>query len=351
MNIIARYIARRFLFWWLLCAASLVGLFSFFDLAAQIDDLEAGYQLADALTYVALKVPGCFIETAPPAILLAGVTTLGIFAEHRELLAIQAAGITSARIAWHILKPALAILLLLMLMGQFVAPPLEQRAWILRKQGRSQTGTFLPHAGFWTRQGRQFVNLRPGTAAQAIEIYRFDAAGQLETLVQAPGFQPDDSDHWVLRRARITHFTKREMTRHTAAELRIPRLLSATETRELNLPAQTLSFTELSAVIKNLQKRQQYTGSYRVVWWQKLTLPLLSLSMLALAFPFTLGRPYQEGLGWRIMVGAIIGVLGYFIHQVFVNLGLLWSWPAPLTVLMPGVIFLLAVPLLRQRHR
>ncbi|MBN2231256.1 MAG: LPS export ABC transporter permease LptG [Deltaproteobacteria bacterium] len=356
MNLIARHIARRFFFWWLLCGLLLVGLFSLFDLAAQIDDLEAGYRLADALLYVALKVPGRFIETAPPAILLAGVATLGIMAEHQELLALQAAGIGTARIAWQIVKPALAVLLLLMLAGQFIAPPMEQRAWVIREQGRSQTGTFLPNTGFWVRRGRQFINLRPDrtghAAGRAIEIYRFAGDGRLESLIQAPEVSLDNDNEWILHRARTRHFDGGNggIIRASDPEIRIQPPLTGTETRIFNLPARTLSFSELHALIGRLRERRQYAGTFRTVFWQKLTQAPLALAMLALAFPFTLGRPRQMGLGWRIMVGAVTGVLGYFIHQVFVNLGLLWSWPAPLTAIVPIGVFLLAAPLLRPRR-
>jgi lipopolysaccharide export system permease protein len=355
MNLIARYIARRFLFWWLMCGLLLVGLFSLFDLAAQIDDLEAAYRLPDALLYVIMKVPGRFIETAPPAILLAGVTALGILTEHQELLALQAAGISPRRIFWQIVKPALAVLLILMLAGQYIAPPLEQRAWILRAAGRSQTGTFLPHTGFWLRQGRQFINIRPDSTGhpsrRAIVIYRFDADGRLESLIQAPEVTPNGDKHWLLHHARTTSFDggNNEILRRTDTEIRIPRPLTGAESRIFNLPAQTLSFTQLHDLIGLLDARRQYAGICRMVFWQKITLPLLALAMLVLAFPFTLGRPRQVGLGWRIMVGTVTGVLGYFIDQVFINLGLLWSWPAPVTAFIPIGVFLLTAPLLRPR--
>jgi len=69
--------------------------------------------------------------------------------------------------------------------------------------------------------------------------------------------------------------------------------------------------------------------------------PLLVLAMILLAIPFTFSIPRAPGLGSRLAVGVIVGLLTYIIYQIILNLGLLFSLNVPLTTLAPPLLLLL----------
>ena len=65
----------------------------------------------------------------------------------------------------------------------------------------------------------------------------------------------------------------------------------------------------------------------------KLGQPILTLAMILLAVPFTFSAPRSPGMGSRLAVGVIVGLLTWISYQIMVNLGLLFALSAPVTAL------------------
>ena len=70
--------------------------------------------------------------------------------------------------------------------------------------------------------------------------------------------------------------------------------------------------------------------------WQKLGRPLLTLAMILFAVPFTFAQPRSPGLGGRLAIGAVVGLLIYVSNQIIANLGLLLAGNVMLTTLLPS---------------
>jgi lipopolysaccharide export system permease protein len=68
---------------------------------------------------------------------------------------------------------------------------------------------------------------------------------------------------------------------------------------------------------------------------------ILTLAMILLAVPFTFSAPRSPGMGSRLAVGVIVGLLTWISYQIMVNLGLLFALSAPVTALGLPVAFVL----------
>ncbi len=78
-----------------------------------------------------------------------------------------------------------------------------------------------------------------------------------------------------------------------------------------------------------LQETGQPSSEYRLALWEKLGQPILTLAMILLAVPFTFSAPRSPGMGSRLAVGVIVGLLTWISYQIMVNLGLLFALSAP----------------------
>lgn len=77
----------------------LVALVDFFTFADELGDLGKGkYDLGKVVQFVILTSPRVLYELMPSAALVGGLVTLGGLANGRELMAMQAAGASRARI-------------------------------------------------------------------------------------------------------------------------------------------------------------------------------------------------------------------------------------------------------------
>ncbi|EQB8114936.1 hypothetical protein ACYUPO_001724 [Escherichia coli] len=65
-----------------------------------------------------------------------------------------------------------------------------------------------------------------------------------------------------------------------------------------------------------------------------------------LAVPFTFSAPRSPGMGSRLAVGVIVGLLTWISYQIMVNLGLLFALSAPVAALGLPMAFVLAALIL-----
>jgi lipopolysaccharide export system permease protein len=80
---------------------------------AQFKDIGTGrYHSVDAFRYVLLTTPQRWFDLLPVATLLGSVIGLGLLADHRELLAMQAAGLRPGRICLPVLVVGLMFMIL-----------------------------------------------------------------------------------------------------------------------------------------------------------------------------------------------------------------------------------------------
>jgi len=353
MRTLNRYIGVRAARGWLLVGSVLVVLFSIFELVAQLDDVGKGsYGIHNVLIYVACTVPGRVLELASPSILLGTIVALGTLDGGKELLAMRASGISTGRIAWSVLRVGSLAILGFLLVAQFVVPTLEQQARLQRKLALTRVGTLLPSGGFWTLDNNRFVNVRamlPGGTLGDVEIYEFDEDGELRTFTRAGEAQIKPDGQWVLSYVTQSIWTQRGTSSRTLPSLTLDRLLTLHQVNVLSLPPEALSLSDLLRFVRILEGRGQNAQRYRMVFWQKLALPLNVFAMILLAVPFAIGKARETGLGWRVLVGSILGIAYYFLTQALGYFGLLMELnPAAIAILPALFILFVAYSLLKK---
>ena len=113
MKTLDRHIGLSFLRSFLLIFAILVTLFSLLELMSQLDDVGKGnYQVKDVLIFIGLTLPRRMLELMPISTLLGSVIALGILADHGELLAMQAGGVSVRRICSSVFATGTILILL-----------------------------------------------------------------------------------------------------------------------------------------------------------------------------------------------------------------------------------------------
>ncbi|MEJ2202067.1 MAG: LPS export ABC transporter permease LptG [Desulfuromonadaceae bacterium] len=347
MKILNRYLARHFLYSWLVVNLILAGLFSLLELVKQLDQVGEGrYHLADALLYVTLTLPGRMLDLTPPSALLGSIIALGVMAKHLELMALRMNGISIQRVGWAVVRPAVVALLTLLLGTQFIIPKLEQTAWTHRETALSETGTLLPRRGFWIREKNRIVNLHSslGENFQAVDIYNFDDAGQLTGYVHARETRMDRGGDWILSEVMQKTISERGIKTTFAPRQVMANFLTPKQATLLSLPPEALSLTDLVQFIATLQKKGQNAERFRLALWRKLSLPVSTAGMIMLSLPFVFGPARSASFGWRILVGAVAGVGFFFVGQIAGYSGLImqispiWTTLAPASALLLGGI-------------
>ena len=353
INKIDYHIGRNTLQGVFLVLAGLLFLFGFLELLSQLNDVGKGqFRLADAFVYVALTLPRQAVILMPISALLGCTVSLGMMADHNELTAMQAAGISVRRIGLSVATASILLMLISVFVAEFIAPPLDQHARLRRSQARYGKTVLVSKSGFWMRQERFFIHVAGSFSekqAADIELYELDPEGQISRFLHARTATLQDDRTWLLEDVSQQRIEGGVIQTQALENYRLNHFLTPSQMQIFKLPPDSLSISDLWAYIRSLKARNLNAENYDLALWQKITQPVTTASMVLLALTFIFGPVRMRSAGKRIATGMIVGILFYLLNQVFGHMGLLFNIPPLLTTLMPvGLILLYA---LRQLGR
>jgi len=343
MRTLDRYIGRSVILSFLVTLVILVALVGFITLMDELGDVGTGeYRVKDAFLYVLLVLPRRAYEVFPMAVLLGSLVGLGTLANNSELVAMRAAGVSLARIIGSVLKAGVLVMLVVVLIGEVVAPNTEQFAERMRAGKMSNQITLKSQYGFWARDGGSFVNIRqilPGSQLRDIYIYEFDEGRELRVSTHADFAQFSDG-RWLLRGIRQTRFLadrveSRELGEATWESLLNPDILNVVVVRPTMLPV-----WGLYQYIDFMHDNGQEATTYEVAFWSKVIMPLVTLVMVFLAVPFVFGVLRSVGIGQRIFAGSLLGLAFFLLNKVLGHMAVVYSLNPLFAAAVPGLLFL-----------
>jgi lipopolysaccharide export system permease protein len=339
-----RYVGLTLARSYLLALFALVAVFSIFAFVEELEDLGKGrYRLKDAALFVLLTTPRRVIDLAPVTALLASLAALGSLASGRELVAMQAAGVSPLRIGWAALRPALLFVLGAVALGQFVAPSLDRVAHVGRAQALSATVAIQSDRGFWSRSGHHFLRvreIRAGGVLGGIEIYEFDGEGRLRRFTSAERADVGAGRTWRLSGVVQKDFAPDGIARRQLPAVAWESFLSLEQVDLLALQPSILSFSDLYEYVRYLRASGQDSATYELALWQKASMPLAVGAMTLLSVPFVLGVMRMASPGQRMMVGSLVGVGFHLASQIMARAGLLLNLSPAFTALAPAIVVL-----------
>ena len=353
MKTLDRHIGLSFLRSFLLIFTILVGLFSLLELMSQLDDVGKGnYQVKDVLIFIGLTLPRRMLELMPISTLLGSVVALGILADHGELLAMQAGGVSVRRICGSVFATGVILILLTGLLAEMIVPPLDQLARKKRALAVSGTGFTLTKQGFWARRGNSYIHvgktLADGVAAN-VDVFETDGKGRLAVFTHAREANIRNGNQWILREITRKTFTDTGIQTSYISNLALESFLSADQVDVLEIPADSLSAADLYRYAGALRESGQNADRYALALWRKLGVPLTTGAMVLLSLPFVFGSNRRITAGKRIMLGSFVGIIFYFGDQVIVYVGLLLSINPIITAMSP-VILISGIAMWRLRR-
>ena len=351
--LIDRYIARAVISGALASLSIFAALFIFIDFVAELDSVgKYNYGLTQALWFVVLSAPQRLYELSPSAILLGGLISLGAMAANSELVAMRAAGVTITRIIRSVLQAGLPLVLVVVFLGEVVAPKATPAANAMRAVALEKNILSGSHNDIWAKDGNRYIyvkELMPNMRLKDVAIYQIGSNRQLikSTFAKQAIFI---DGKWRLDHVKHSEFSKGGVkTSLNAVEtwdkLIVPELFDVLQMKPTNMSAERLyQYSEY------IEKNDLDASSYQLAFWVKVFTPLTCLAMLLIAMPIVLTTtPRSGGAGQRIMVGLLLGV-GYFVLNRAINhLGIVYGVMPFLSAFLPLLLVVsLSIVMLRR---
>ena len=353
MKTLDRHIGVSFVRSFLTIFIILVALFSLLELMSQLDDVGDGnYQVKDVFIFIGLTLPRRMLELMPISTLLGSVVALGLLADHNELLAMQAVGVSARRICWSVFVTGTILVLLTGLLAEMIVPPLDQLARKKRALAISGSNFTLTKQGFWARRNSTYIHVgktHSGGTATDLDIFETDDKGRLKIYTHARNANIQDNNQWLLRTITRKTFTDLGITTTHMASLKLDLFLSSDQIEVLEIPADSLSASDLYRYAGALRESGQNADRYVLALWRKLGVPLTTGAMVLLSLPFIFGSTRRVAAGKRIMIGSFVGIVFYFGDQVLVYLGLLLNLN-PIIIAMTPVVLISGIAMWKLRQ-
>lgn len=350
MNVFSRYLMRSVFVGFAAAAGLLLPLFTTFNLMNELDDVSAhGYHWTQAVVVVLMMLPRSLIDLGPFIALLGGIVGLGQLSKSMELTAIRTTGFSIFRIAMVALCTGLIFAISLGAIDEWVASPLQQRALQIKNAAASLDGSNGSKVNIlWARKGNEFVTVKAldeHNQPVGIEVFYYRPDRSLESYVYASDATVLDGNVWELKHVSEKKWVNGKETVETKESLKWQSIFTGMTLKELTMPSDSFSIKQLNQYISYLNNTGQPSIEYRIALWQKIGRAILTLAMILLAIPFTFSAPRSPGLGSRLAIGTLIGLLTYISYQIIVSIGLLFSLNAEMVTLSPPV-FILSIALI-----
>lgn len=355
MKVLDRYIVRNYLMGMVPVMLLLLALFSFVALAEELEEVGNGtFRQIDAFLVILYTAPRRLVDLMPVTALLGGLMGLGAMANHQELIAARASGMSKARMARPVFEAVLLVAALVVFMQSLLIPASERAASELRAKALQETSFESEgRLEFWTRSGQNFVHVSDvlfNRILEDVEIYKTDAEGKLSQVIQAEQATIMGADIWLLEDVLRTRLDGMTASRDHLPSVEWQGLLTEEQASILILPLEALAPHDLVRYIKHLQLNDLDTHHFRVIFWQQISVAIAVLAMGLLSLPLLVGSTRAISASQRIMMGGILGIVFYLLQQLTGHLAGLFSLLPSVTILTP-VFLLLAVAVMAQYWR
>lgn len=311
-----------------------------FGFIAELEDARNDYQTLQALWYVFMTLPRRIYDYLPLGAFMGCLVGLGAMASSSELTVIRAAGVSLKRIVWSAMKPALVVVLIGLVVGQYVAPPAERMAQS-QKAIEQGAGTNIASAsGIWHREGEVFMHLNavsPEGDLRGVSLFRFDEERWMlsASFAEQATYQ---GDHWQLENVATTVIGDEQLTQETQDTLRWETGLSPEVLSVLIVKPENLPMTGLYTYASYLDDQGLSSANYWLAFWKKVLMPVGTAVMVLVAISFIFGPLRSVTMGFRVFTGLIVGLLFKYMQDLLGPMSLVFGFNPVLAILLPIAI-------------
>lgn len=352
MKLLDRYIAGVVISATGIALLVIMGLNVFFEVIRQIDDIGEGtFTLGTMLQYVALTLPRGLYDLFPTAALLGGLTGMGALSVNSELVAMRACGFTIWRVVRSVLQAGLLMLVVVVAIGEFVAPTAEQLAQQLRVIALDKRIDFMGTHGLWVRDEPRYIYAKKVLSSDSLadlSVFEFDDERHLVKVTHVNTARYKDGE-WILRDVSQSILGEDQVSTSHEEKMAWPSLLTPELIGIVVLKPDNMSAPDIRQFISYLEENGQDPQQYRFAYWKRFVTPLSSLVLLFISVPFVFGSLRSGGNAQRIFIGMLAGFGFYMLNQVTGQIGLVYNLnPLVATVTPSLVVLLLGIHALRR---
>lgn len=355
MSVLARYIVRAVLGHSILVVIVLLALSGLYLFISQQDDIGDGtYGAADAFLFSMLNLPRYAFDLLPIAALIGALLALGNLARSMELIIVRAAGVSTFRIGLWVGTAGVILMVLMAVLGEFIAPPLEQYARQMKTFERFREYSISGNRSAWAKDGNTVIAVRQQAANNrygGVYVFQFDEHQRLASVGRAGAASIDVGDGWRLENYRQTRIESNRVVPSIVAQAHLETQISPEFLGFAVLDPESLPVRGLLTYVQHLRANELDARSYETAFWARIARTVAVAIIVVLAVPFAFGPMRSTGTGARTVVGIMIGVAFFLLAKMLESGGAVFDLPPLVVAWFPTALLAVITALTLSRVR
>lgn len=341
MKLLSRYLIKRLTIMSCYALLSILALYSFIDLLAEIGNVGEGqYTGWTAVQYILMQMPARAYQLMPLATLIGGLLALSQLSSNSELAVIKTSGWSMTRLITTIVQFSAIFAVITAMLGEWVAPELSRRADRLKTIAKSGQVS-ATRDGIWIKQPNSMIHVAamlPDQTLTGIKIWQYNDQFQLNEAIFAEKARVQNQQ-WQLENVRSSTLESNRVQSQQQAQRTWQMNIAGSLLDVLLVKPEQMSFMALTQYIDYLKKNKQQTQAYEVAWWNKLVYPIATIVMALVALAFTPNSGRHGNLGLKLFGGICLGLLFFFTGRLFGFTTQLYGVPAFFSAILPTAAF------------
>lgn len=340
----------------------LLGLFTFFELIDALDDLSEKFSFLSMLYMQALQLPTRLYDLLPIGLLIGAVISLASLAQRNELVILRVSGVSSKRLLAMLWVITIPVMVFAALLSEVITPLAEVKTSEISLSLLGKSSNRM-NSGYWFREPEsenhyRIINIQKLNSETEVEnvrvlIYNIKT-NQFSRMLQAAKGTLNEGKLILPNTLEVKSLIDIEKTlsnpdmplenvskRVHHKEVVLTTSLSNDRLIATELQPDRMSTVALLDYIDYLDTNHLQTNRHIVALWRKGSYPFTLLVMITLAAPIGFVQIRKGGVGAKIFLGILIGIVFFMINQLALNVGILNNLPPWLTALLPNIIALL----------
>ncbi len=317
----------------------------------ELDEQENQYQTFQALSYILWTLPRRIYDYLPLAAFMGSLVGLGALANNSELVVMRAAGISTGRIVWAAMKPALVVVVISLALGEYVVPHTERVAQTAKSLAKGTGEALSSKEGFWHREGNTFMHfnaVEPRGVLHGVTLMEFDNNRWLTrtTFAQRAVYE---EDRWRLEQVVQSDLTPERISRRDIPAMEWSNRLSPEVLGVLVVKPENLSIQGLYTYSRYLLSQDLNANNYLMAFWKKVLTPVATAVLVLVAISFVFGPLRSVTMGFRVFAGIIVGLLFKYAQDLLGPSSLVFGFNPIFATLVPILVcFVIGIVLLRR---
>ena len=354
MRVLDRYIAGVVIKHSLLVLVAVILLRTLFAFIDDSGDIGKGdYELIDSIFFVLLQIPANIYDFFPVAALIGGLVGMGRLASQSELVIMRSAGLSLGQISRSVLMGTLALMFLVIFIGEAISPKSSQLGRQMKTLAISGGNLVKSERGVWVRDGRNYVHIRvilPDGQLEGVTRFQFQSQ-KLVAMIYAQSVGFDNNNQWVMKNVQQTFVSETQINSTSADVMNWDTELTPETLGIVSLKPEDLNLLGLGEYSNYLQENDLNATRYQLAFWKKIMQPFAVAVMMFMALSFISGPLRTTPIGARIVLGLVVGFAFNMLSNIFGPVSLVYQMPPFLAASLPVIVFAAITVFLMQRAR